>query len=292
MQAAAENTRPPVRGVIDTVSAGYTLVGRHPWLIAIPIVLDLLLWAGPRLGIAPLIADFLRVTATPADLGPEYAETLQIARDSLTAMGQSFNLLGLLAAGFLGIPTIIGAGTMGRDLLPMAPPVFELTSWLALLPAVPLLMLASVWIAAVYLAPLAQMVRDDAVTPATAARQIWMAGWRLTVWVGVLLGVIIAVGVPVMLLAGLFMVLNAGVASFFTGLIWISLMWVALYLFFVVESITVGQAGVFRSILEQPERGAVEPQPCSRHGDPGQRDPARAAAGLGVLCLRGLGRCR
>ena len=90
MQATAENTRPPVRGVIDTVSAGYTLVGRHPWLIAIPIVLDLLLWAGPRLGIAPLIADFLRVTATPADLGPEYVETLQIARESLTAMGQSF----------------------------------------------------------------------------------------------------------------------------------------------------------------------------------------------------------
>ena len=39
---------PRKSGVIDTISAGYAAINRQPWLLLAPILLDLLLWLGPR----------------------------------------------------------------------------------------------------------------------------------------------------------------------------------------------------------------------------------------------------
>jgi hypothetical protein len=47
-------------GVIDTLSAGFGLINRRLWLILLPIALDLFLWYGPRLSIAPVAQDALR----------------------------------------------------------------------------------------------------------------------------------------------------------------------------------------------------------------------------------------
>ena len=250
MHVTTENTRPPVMGVIDTLSAGYNLVGRHPWLIAVPIVLDLLLWAGPRLGIAPLVADFLRVTATPAELGPEYAETIQVARESLTAMAaRASTCWACWRPGSWACPPSSAPAPWAASCCPPRRLAFELTSWLALLAVVLLLMLASVWIAAVYLAPLAQTVREGAVTPATAAAADLEAGWRLTMWLGVILGAAVASALPMTLLAGLLMVLQRqpGLVLHRPGLD-LADVGGRLHVLRGRSPSRVGQAGVFRSI--------------------------------------------
>ena len=249
MSVSTQHPHPPVLGVIDSVTAGFDLVNRHPWLVAVPVLLDLLLWWGPRLGIAPLMTDFLRATATAGlDMSPDYAQTMEAARQSLSDMAQEVNLLGLLAAGFVGVPSLIGVSVLGRDLLEGAAPAFQVTSWLVLFPLILLLLLASVWIAALYLVPLAQTVRGGALSRGAMARALWVAGWRLTVWLGLLLAILVLAGAPVMFVLGLVMLVSANLASFGMGLLWIAVLWVGLYLFFVVQSITVGGVGVFRSI--------------------------------------------
>ena len=67
-------------------------------------------------------------------------------------------------------------------------------------------------------------------------------------WLGLILAVAVFAGFPAMLALGVAAVFNANLASFFTGLAWMAVMWVAVYMFFVVESVSLGQAGVFRSI--------------------------------------------
>ena len=42
-------------GIIDTISAGFGMVNKRLWLIIIPILLDVVLWLGPRISIAPLV---------------------------------------------------------------------------------------------------------------------------------------------------------------------------------------------------------------------------------------------
>ena len=61
--------RSQVPGVIDTLTAGYNLVNRHPWLLVLPLLLDVALWWGPQLSVAPLIADLMRVASPPPELG-------------------------------------------------------------------------------------------------------------------------------------------------------------------------------------------------------------------------------
>ena len=246
--AFSSEKRPSPPGVIDTLSAGFHLVNKRPWLLIVPVLLDLLLWWGPRLSITPLIADFLRATASPAELGPEYAQAIDQARQALTVMGGQVNLMGLLAAGFLGLPSLLSITPLGTEFLPAVPMTFELSSLAAAIPVTLLLLLLSVWIAALYLGSLAQTIRVGRVALPALVRQVWGLGWRLTMWLGLILGIAVFAGFPAMLALGVAALFSANLASFVTGLVWLAVMWVAVYLFFVVQSLSLGQAGVFRSM--------------------------------------------
>ncbi len=238
----------PVLGVIDALSAGYDLVNHRPWLILVPVLLDLCLWWGPRLSVAPLIMDLLRFTTPPVDIGPEYAQTMEQARLALTQMAQEFNLFGLLAAGFLGVPSLVSVSSMGLGLLQDPPLVFQVSSWLLVFPLALGLLAGAMWIGALYLSPLAQVVRDDKVDLLALLKQFWATGWRFMVFLGLILGVLVFAGLPATLLLSLVMVWNPNIASFVLGLAWIVVLWTGFYLFFAVQSLTVGQAGVLRSL--------------------------------------------
>ena len=48
----------PALGVIEALSAGFDAVLRHPWLLLIPVLLDVFLWVGPRLHAPQLYQSF------------------------------------------------------------------------------------------------------------------------------------------------------------------------------------------------------------------------------------------
>ncbi|MBV9133482.1 MAG: hypothetical protein JO318_12340, partial [Chloroflexi bacterium] len=45
----------PPTGVIETLSAGYSAVNRQPWVLLLPILLNLFLWLGPHVSYSPLV---------------------------------------------------------------------------------------------------------------------------------------------------------------------------------------------------------------------------------------------
>ena len=42
-------------GVIETLSAGYSAVNHHLWVLLLPILLDVFLWFGPHVSYSPLV---------------------------------------------------------------------------------------------------------------------------------------------------------------------------------------------------------------------------------------------
>ncbi len=82
-------------GLIDTLSSGFKVVQRRPWLILLPILVDLWLWLGPRWSIQPLTDSLLRLW-TAESLPPELAQTAEPYRQLLQAAGADFNLWWLL----------------------------------------------------------------------------------------------------------------------------------------------------------------------------------------------------
>lgn len=100
-------------GVIDCLSAGYRYLGWRLELILIPIVLDLLLWLGPRLNVAPLFNQFAasyRDLASAEGVTPEIGEMVGQLSDSIRQMGEGSNLLNGLVSGTLlhvpGLPVV------------------------------------------------------------------------------------------------------------------------------------------------------------------------------------------
>jgi hypothetical protein len=51
----------PKLSVIDALTAGLTTVARRPWLIVVPVAIDLVLWLAPRLSINSLALKFFAV---------------------------------------------------------------------------------------------------------------------------------------------------------------------------------------------------------------------------------------
>ena len=56
-------------GVIETLSNGYGVVNRHPWILLLPILLDLFLWLGPQVSVAQLVSRTLTVVMPLARSG-------------------------------------------------------------------------------------------------------------------------------------------------------------------------------------------------------------------------------
>ena len=82
-------------------------------MILIPIVLDLLLWLGPRLNVAPLFNQFAasyRDLASAEGVTPEIGEMVGQLSDSIRQMGEGSNLLNGLVSGTLlhvpGLPVV------------------------------------------------------------------------------------------------------------------------------------------------------------------------------------------
>ena len=115
-------------GIIDSLSAGYRFLGRRVEVLLIPILLDLLLWLGPRLSVAPIfqqIADFYRNAATMEGMPADMVEMSRQVSELLTTAGDNSNLLdGLANTSLLHVPSLlVAAGSQGSMTLSIAHPL-------------------------------------------------------------------------------------------------------------------------------------------------------------------------
>ncbi len=135
-------------GIIDSLSAGYRFVGRKLYLLAIPVLLDLLLWLAPRFSIAPLLerlATFYSDTMTAAgeqagaqltaNLG-DIPQMAQMTAAGMRVFGEVFNLLtALVSSTFMHVPSLVAAWALpsaGGAAIDFANAWLALAIWLVL----------------------------------------------------------------------------------------------------------------------------------------------------------------
>lgn len=227
-------------GVIDTLSAGYTTVNQHPWILAIPVLVDLFFWLGPRLSLAPLVQKIAARIAVPMDLPAEMAQGYQDYRDGLLRAGESFNLFSLLAAHFPGIPSLMVARDGAGSVTTVADP------WAALLLFL-MLPLVGMWLASVYYTVVAQPVRGSEGAGGMWGR-VWRTWGRLVLFLLFALGLGLLIGVPLMIVAAVAGAFNASLLGFLVAFISVIALWVQFYLFFVVDAMVISDVGPFKAI--------------------------------------------
>jgi hypothetical protein len=90
---------PPPPGVIGALRAGFDVVASHVVLIVMPLLLDVLLWLGPRLSVERLLGPAYRLAFEQARIGlasPEDANRLTQVQTLFNEFLEHFNLVSLM----------------------------------------------------------------------------------------------------------------------------------------------------------------------------------------------------
>ena len=90
---------PPPPGVMGSLRDGFYTVSSHVWLILVPLLLDLMLWLGPRLSVGTLVNPFfklafnqMRTTLTSSSDQQRFT----VYQSAVSEVVDHFNLLSLL----------------------------------------------------------------------------------------------------------------------------------------------------------------------------------------------------
>ena len=170
--------------VIDTLTAGFSALMKRVWLLIVPIALDLFIWLGPQVSIAPLFEqlsltadDLLRTLGSANSPDANMMRLLQQAIVEMKDMLGPLNLLSFLVSSPVGLPSVthsnllvsLASGRLGLPLLspvqlinPQAEGVIAIADPLQALIWQLVLWLAGLLIACGYLGLLAQHVRGEA----------------------------------------------------------------------------------------------------------------------------------
>ena len=238
-------------GAIDALFAGFELVFRQPWILLLPIALDLFLWLGPQIHAKPVFDQMLSIlsASAPQTGSPDTQQALDAFKSAFQTIGEQFNVFSFVAMFGMGIPTIMP--------LVDAPPVdlikptvlFSIEDQVVFLGWFMLFALAGVLLGSIYLGGIARAVKREpggvfAFLPETARSFARVLLLVVALGIG---GLVLMI--PFALGALLVSLLSPGLGVFFVLAIWLILMWAALYLSFAVPAIFVSGVGVQKSIL-------------------------------------------
>lgn len=230
--------------VIDALSAGFGALGRSVGWVLIPVVVDILLWLGPRLSPRPLVVrafeDISRLSARFAAEGA--ADAAQTWREVAEQLG-SINLLGVIT--WWQVPTVVGFRPIPA---PWPTPTLVVEGWPLALGLLLGLGLVGLLLASVYLGGLASAVRGEGLRPAGFAA-LALRGWgRLIVLVLLGLAGLTVMGVPVFIAVTFLNLVSPALAEAVIWLWAVVLIWANIYLFFVHPAMFVSDLGPVEAI--------------------------------------------
>lgn len=242
-------------GVIDTLTAGFDTVVRRPWLLLVPVLLDLALLLAPKVSVAPVYdAISVALEREQAIAQEEVVGAVGEQLEFLRSVAEETNLLSLLSVNRLLLPSIAALRPIDPEsdrVIPIADPIRAL-----------LVVLVSVgvglFIACAYLTLLAQQTRGHRNNLAQLGRLVPLFWLRTLGVLGIvfLFGVSLAgLGIVVALVAQVAVLLGVpGLAQGLTGVfffaIWMALLWLSFYLFFVPQALTLAEASPLTAVKQ------------------------------------------
>lgn len=252
MIAPARSAAPKPPGTIDTLSSGYRIVNRHPYLLVLPVLLDLFYWLGPRLSVQPLAQQAAQAvdraaTSPLVTTGTQTDQSWAMLKDIITSLGQNLNLFSLFSSA-LSIPSLLSSQVMAAPGWLKTATVLTISrgsdlAWTALL-----LFLLGITLGATYLGLAAQVVREGRAQPGPLLRSILPYVGRFLLLALLALMVVFFVGFPVAMALGLVTLLSPMLGTILMVLVWAGMLWIYLYLFFTINAIFVSDTGPLKAI--------------------------------------------
>lgn len=249
-------TKPQNATLIDSISEGYATINRRPWLLLVPILLNLYLWFGAPLSLAPLISDVVRMlrSAQPPAAGSD----MQMMYDQLLARGgtdlreqlawlNAIPTLRLRVIGSLGQDGAPGLPTAPQILQPIAAGAIEISTFGGALLAFLAINALALVISSIFLAQVGAAVQRE--WPGAAGlRRALRIGLALLGSVAIIFGVALALGLPMLFFASLLLLFNQTLGLLAFQLVFAIAIWIGIYIGFYREAIVLNGMGPLRAI--------------------------------------------
>lgn len=250
-------------GVIDTIADGMTLVLQRPWLMIVPVIVDLVLWQVFRVGILPMTDSAARLVETSS------VPDAEIAAQTIRDLGDRVYISDLLGAFlpsiFSGVPIdtvmnqivafISPTSTAGvaRDTLfspwrnGIVAPVRPDSPNIVLLAGAASLF-ASTIAFALYRVPIARAIRGDTVS------NLWhelVGSWvRFVAYLGLIVVVGLASIIPLTMITGVLAILGLNLSFVFAMALLIFGSMIGIYTFFAVDAMLLHRFGPVRAFRQ------------------------------------------
>lgn len=232
--------KPQSLNLIDTISTGYRVLNRRLWVLLIPIALDLYLWWGARLSLAPFLDNLRAVLGRAAMLfttdAREQAQWVaSIQHADMRSMLAWLNFVPVLLPELL---TQTEASTA----------VWYVRGLLGVVVAVLVVNLLALLCSSLFLNLIAGALRNDQFRLKALGWAVLVAAGAIAGYVLVLLGISTLLGLPFLVLSVVLVATLPALAPLI-GLGWyVVLFWVYIYTGFAVEAIMLSRVGPLQAI--------------------------------------------
>ncbi|MFN8632604.1 MAG: hypothetical protein U0893_02030 [Chloroflexota bacterium] len=238
---SARGPLPRATGVVDSLSAGFGVVNEQPWIVLIPILLDLFFLFGPRVSIAPVIGQIVTRPELSRALGAD-------STSAALALAEETNLLGLLSPAGMTLPTIVPAlasrvgGARGAFIMVDS----VAAAFLVGLGAV----LIGAFLGCLYRVILSQQAREGELTLRSLPAESVVAWGRVIALTLLLTFVGFFAIVPLAFIAALASLATAAATAIMTAIVATVAIAAQLYLFFAPDAIFISRVGPIQAIRQ------------------------------------------
>jgi hypothetical protein len=250
MYAQKLETLPPPPGVIGSLKAGFDVVSNHVTLILMPLIVDLLLWLGPRLSISEVLGPFYQLAFGQVRRGLSSREDIQqlaVFQELFNDGLQRFNLVSLVSR----LQTFpVGISSLLAKTMPVESPlgeqnVAQVGSPLSLIGTMFLLVLIGWVIGGLYFRWVSGTALGARAVEISVSQAIFQSLLLSVVWFFFLL----VLSVPLMLLLTVLTFINPLLTSIALFGLVLASFWLIVPLFFVPHGIFVRRQNAFSSIF-------------------------------------------
>jgi hypothetical protein len=229
-------------GIFETLQTGYDTLNARPYLIAVPLALDLVLWLGPRFT-SPALFNWLARWPGQSAGGADLAQTLR-------ERGKSAEMTAWIAQLWNGYSVSNLVGTIGRGHVAnlIDRPTAAIGPWYVAVLFLLALLVLGLWLKSLFVTPIAQMVRQEPFAMRTLLQMSWEGAKHIVLLFLAAIGMIVLTLIPVVIVGATFVL--AGIQGF--GLIILAalvpVLWALFFGAFAVDAIFLERVGPMRAI--------------------------------------------
>jgi hypothetical protein len=211
------------------------VVNEQPWIVLLPVVLDLFFLFGPRVSIAPVVSQIVTM--------PQFTQAFGADATAPTiAFAEEANLLGLLSPAGLTLPTIVPLLGLARGSFTMVD-----TAGNVILLAIGAILLGALF-GCIYRAILAQQAREGEVSAQRLPGESVVAWYRVVALALLLIVSGFIVILPLAFIAAVASLVTGAATALMTAVVTTLALAAQLYLFFAPDAIFVSRVGPIQAI--------------------------------------------